>query len=124
MMMQKWMRNAFLLLFALFLAAQGAAAAEGKNAAKHDPTYRKVTGKVLSVSDDSIVIKSRTKGAMTLAITKTTDKIGSAVKAGDKATVNYRVDGDKYTATRITAPDAAAKSERKPAKTVSAASSL
>jgi hypothetical protein len=120
MMMQKWMRSMLLLLIALSLATQGAMAAEGKKSTKHDATYRKVTGEVLSISDDSIVIKSRSKGAMTLAITKTTDRIGSAVKAGDKATVNYRMDGDKLTATRIAAKDAAAKSERKPATTASA----
>ncbi len=66
------------------------------------PQYKKVTGSVVSVSPTSIVIKSRVKGDMTIAVTPDTDIVnGKAAKQGDRACVNYRVDKTGKTATRI-----------------------
>lgn len=119
-MKQKWMRTMLLLSLALVVLAQGALAAEGKKAAKQEATYRQVTGEVVSIGQDGIVIKSRTKGTMKLAVTKTTDMIGTAVKAGDKATVNYRADQSGNTATRITGKTASAKAAGKATAAASA----
>ena len=103
---KNWMRTMLLLLLACSLFAQGAAAAEGAKAPKQEAAYRQVTGEVGSMASDKIAVKSRTKGTMTLAITKKTDMIGQPVKEGDKATVHYRVDSNGNTATRITAKKA------------------
>jgi hypothetical protein len=107
------MRTLLLLSLALSLLAQGAAAAEGKKHAKQEATYRQVTGEVVSLGQDKIAIKSRTKGTMTLAITRTTDMIGQPLKAGDKATVHYRVDENGNIATRISAKKVSAKAAAK-----------
>jgi Cu/Ag efflux protein CusF len=109
------MRSLLLLALACSLAAQGAAAAEDAKAAKQEATYRQVTGEVVSMTADKIAIKSRSKGTMTLTITKTTDMIGQPVKEGDKATVHYRSDGNGNTATRISAKNAKAAAKRTPA---------
>jgi hypothetical protein len=113
------MKSLFLLLLALSLLAQGAAAAEAKKA-KHEQTYRQVTGEVVSVGQDKIAIKSRSKGVMTLAVTRDTDMIGQPVKAGDKATVRYRVDENGSTATRISARAASPKASKKKTAAASA----
>lgn len=102
MMIYKWTRTVLLLLLAFSLFAQGATAAEKKDAQQRGK-YKQVTGEVVSVGQDSIMLKSKSKGTMTLAITKNTDMIGQPVKAGDKATVNYRADENGNTATRISA---------------------
>jgi hypothetical protein len=94
-------RTLFALLAALMLLTQGAFAAEAKNSGAAKPKYKKVTGQVVSVSQDSIVIKSKTKGMLTMAVTKTTDMADKPAKAGDKATVNYRAEKSGNTATRI-----------------------
>ena len=119
-MMQKWSRSVFLLLLVLSLFAQGATAAE-KKAAKAHGKYKQVTGQVVSISEDSIVVRSRSKGEMTLAITKNTDMIGQPVKAGDKATVNYRADKDGNIATRIAARTGSARKAEKRSGTSPAA---
>lgn len=93
-------RTLFTLLAALMLLTQGAFAAEAKSPGAK-PKYKKVTGQVVSVSQDSIVIKSKTKGMLTMAVTKTTDMADKPAKAGDKATVNYRAEKSGNTATRI-----------------------
>jgi hypothetical protein len=121
-MHQTWMRKMLLMMLALSLFAQGAIAAEGKKTTKPEGKYRQVTGEIVSIGQDSIVIKSRTKGTMTLAITNTTDMIGTAVKAGDKATVNYRAGHDKNTATRISAKSASDKAGKKQTAALSAVS--
>ncbi len=112
-----------LLMLALSLFAQGAVAAGEKKAAKQEAKYRQVTGDVVSVNQDSIVIKSRTKGTMTLAVTKTTDMIGQPAKTGDKATVNYREDKERNVATRITVKAPAKASQDRTAKAPPAARS-
>jgi len=94
-------RMLFALLAALMLLTQGAFAADAKNPGAPKPKYKKVTGQVVSVSQDSIVIKSKTKGMLTMAVTKTTDMVDKPAKAGDKATVNYRAEKSGNTATRI-----------------------
>lgn len=119
-MYQQGMRKMLLLLLAVFLLAQGAAAAEG-TAGKQEPKYKKVSGEVVSIGQDNIVIKSRTKGNMKLAITKTTDMEGQ-VKAGDRATVNYRVDEKGSTATRISPKTAPGKTGRKQTAALAAGS--
>ncbi len=112
-MMQKWVKTSLLLLIAVSLLAQGAMAAEGKRTARRSGKYKQVTGEVVSIAQDAVVIKSKTKGTMTLAITKNTDMIGQPVKAGDRAQVRYRADQDGNTATRITAKPARAKRSKK-----------
>lgn len=112
-MQQTWTKRLFLLLLLLSLVAQGAAAAEGKKTPKSEGKYKQISGEVVSIGQDSIVIKNKTKGTMTFAITKATDMIGPAVKAGDKAKVNYQVEQDKNRATRITVKTSAAKHGRK-----------
>lgn len=109
----------------LALLQTGAMAADSKNAARQKPKYKKVTGKVVSVSPTSIVIKGRSKNPRTLAITNKTDIIGArAVKAGDKAAVNYRADKNGNTATRIKVLSALAESVSAPAASAPAAPSL
>lgn len=107
-----WM--AIVPVLAALLLSQGAAAAEPKNASNAKPYYKKVSGEVVSLSQNSIVIKTRSKGPLTLAVTKNTD-IAVQPKAGDRATVNYRVDKNGKTATRIT-PAAAGKPAQAPAQ--------
>lgn len=119
-MLQKWTRSMLLLMLVFSLFAQGAMA-ESRKAAKTHGKYRQVTGKVVSIGSDSIVIKSRSKGEMKLAITKNTDMIGQPVKTGDKATVNYRVDNDTNTATRIAAKTASKRTSAKRRETAPAA---
>jgi hypothetical protein len=102
-------RMAFVLAVAVLALLQTAAmAADSKNAAQ--PKYKKVTGKVVSASPTSIVIKGRSKDPLTLAITGRT-KTSGAVKAGDKAEVNYRSDESGNTATKITVLSAPDKSD-------------
>ena len=101
-------RALLLLALACSLLVQGATAAESVKVEKQEAVYRQVTGEVVSLAPDKIAIKSRTKGTMTLAITRTTDMIGQPVKEGDKATVHYRVDESGSTATRISAKNAKA----------------
>lgn len=112
-------RTLFALLAALMLLTQGAFAAEAKNSGAAKPKYKKVTGQVVSVSQDSIVIKSKTKGMLTMAVTKTTDMADKPAKAGDKATVNYRAEKSGNTATRIAV--AAASDKPAPAQVAPAA---
>ena len=111
-MAQNWIKRMSLLLLACSLLTQGAAAGEKAKAAKQEATYRQVTGEVVSLAPDKITIKSRTKGPMTLVITKTTDMIGQPVKEGDKAMVHYRVDENGNTATRISAKNAKTAAKR------------
>lgn len=57
---------------------------------------------MVSVSPTSIVIKSKVKGDMTIAVNPGTDIVnGKAAKQGDRARVNYTVDMTGKTATRI-----------------------
>lgn len=111
-MAQNWMKRMFLLLLACSLLAQGAVAAEKTKVGKQEAPYQKVTGNVVSLASDKITIKSRTKGMMTLAITKTTDIIGQPLKEGDKAMVHYGVDENGNTATRISAKNAKTTAKR------------
>ena len=98
-------------IVALFLLGQAAAlAAETMGAAQPKPKYKKITGEVVSASPASIVIKNKTKDALTLAVTDKTKVIGGkTAKAGDRAVVNYRVDKNGNTATRIEVLAASAK---------------
>jgi hypothetical protein len=88
------------LVAALALSQAAAMAADSKNAA---PKYKKVAGEVVSATPTSIVIKGKgKKGPITLAVTDKTDMIGAkAAKTGDRAQVNYRVDENGNTATKI-----------------------
>jgi hypothetical protein len=110
LMIKTWTKNVTALVLACSFLAPAAAAAKEAPA-----KYKKVTGEVVSIGQDSISIKSRTKGTMKLAITKDTDVVGQPVKTGDKATVNYRQDKDGNTATRIARPDEDKKAGRSPA---------
>ena len=114
-MHQTWAKRMFLILLLLSPLAQGAAAAEGVKAPKQAGTYKQVSGEVVSIGQDSIVIKNKTKGTMTLAITKRTDMIGPAAKAGDKATVKYMAEQDRNRATRIAVKTTAARGGQKQA---------
>jgi Flp pilus assembly protein CpaB len=102
------------LLTILALAQTTAMAAESK------PKYKKTTGQVVSVNQNEIVIKGRSKQPLTLALNAGTEVIGAkTAKAGDTAAVNYRVDKNGKTATRIKVLPPAAE---KPASAPSAAS--
>lgn len=105
------MKTLFVLLGIMLALLQGGAlAADSGNAKPSKPKYKKVTGEVVSASATSIVIKGRTKGPLTLAITAETDMVGAkTAKPGDRAAVNYRVDKNGSTATRITVLAASAK---------------
>ena len=92
---------AIMSVLAAFLLAQGGMAAETKNASNVKPHYKKISGEVISLNQNSIVIKTRSKGPLTMAVTKNTDMAGQPLKASDRATVNYRVDKNGKTATRI-----------------------
>lgn len=99
--MTRSLKSILLVIATLLIYAAAAQAAETKAEAKR-PQYKKVTGSVVSVSPTSIVIKSKVKGDMTIAVTPETDMVnGKAAKPGDKARVNYRVDKTGKTATRI-----------------------
>lgn len=111
-----WM--AVLPLLASLLLAQGAAAAidqSDKGSAPVKTRYKKVTGEVVSIDQNSLVIKSKVKGNLSMAVTKNTDMLGRAAKAGDRAAVNYRIDKNGFTATRIAVPPSAAKQPPKQA---------
>jgi hypothetical protein len=113
-----------LVIMLAFLQTMAAMAADSKNPAELKPTYKKVTGQVVSANPTSIVIKGRSKGPLTLAVTDRTDMIGAkAAKAGDRAAVNYRVDRNGNTATRIEVLSVSAKSVSPPAAPAPAASS-
>lgn len=85
------------------LSANVLLAADKKTAPETEKAkYRKVTGEVVSMTASSIVIKSRTKGNVSLAITNKTDlSAAKAIKPGDRARVNYRDDRSGKTATRV-----------------------
>lgn len=86
-----------LLLANLALSADTKQAAEAKR-----PQYKKVTGEVVSAGPNSIVVKSRSKGDVSLALTSKTDIInGKTPKPGDRVRVNYRLDKSGKTATRV-----------------------
>ena len=89
------MKRAILLSAGALLVAAMAGAAEMK-------TYQ-VTGPVVSVTDDAIVV---TKGKDNWTIGKDASTKGPAVKPGDKVTIHYR----------MTATDIEVKSEPKPKK--------
>jgi hypothetical protein len=98
---RKRIETALLIVAALFVLVQAAVGAETK-ATSARPQYKKVTGDVVSVSPSAIVVKSKVKGDMTLAVTASTDLVnGKAAKAGDRVRVNYRADKSGKTATRI-----------------------
>lgn len=95
----KKIKAAVLFIVALLVLSQAALAAEKTDA---KPKYKKVTGNVVSLTKTVIVVKSKAKGDVTLAVTDKTDIVdGKAAKAGDKVTVNYRMDQSGKTATRI-----------------------
>jgi len=73
-------KRAILICAAALLVASAAGAAELK-------TYQ-VTGPVVSVTDDSIVV---TKGKDNWTIAKDAATKGPAVKPGDKVTIHYRM---------------------------------
>jgi hypothetical protein len=121
-MIRKRIETALLIVAALFVLVQAAVGAETK-ATPAKPQYKKVTGDVVSVSPSAIVVKSKTKGDMTLAVTATTDLVNSkAAKAGDRVRVNYRADKNGKAATRIEVLSAAgASSQGASPKTANAA---
>ena len=85
-------------VFALMQTA-GATAA---NPAQPKAKLKQVTGEVVSVSDTAIVVKGKTRGAVTLAVNEKTMFVGNkAAKAGERAAVKYRVDKAGNTATKI-----------------------
>jgi di/tripeptidase len=95
----KKIKAAALFIVALLVLSQAALAAEKTDA---KPKYKKVTGNVVSLTKTVIVVKSKAKGDVTLAVTDKTDIVdGKAAKAGDKVAVNYRMDQSGKTATRI-----------------------
>ena len=97
--MMKTAKASIALLAGLLLLVTAAVAAETKSPSKAQ--YKKVTGDVVSVSQTAIVVKSKVKGDMTLALTEKTDMAGAKAKAGDRVRVNYRQDKKGLTATRI-----------------------
>jgi hypothetical protein len=95
----KKIKAAALFILALLVLTQAALAAEKTDA---KPKYKKVTGNVVSLTKTGIVVKSKAKGDVALAVTDKTDIVdGKAAKAGDKVAVNYRMDKSGKTATRI-----------------------
>lgn len=89
-------RILLILLSIIALMQTAAVAAEPK------VKYKKATGQVVSANPTSIVVKGRSKQPVTMAVNAGTEIIGAkAAKAGDKAAVNYRVDKNGNTATRI-----------------------
>ena len=84
------------VLMVITLAETSAMAAEAK------AKYKKTTGQVVSVSENGIVLKGRSKQPVTVAVNGGTEILGAkAAKAGDTVAVNYRVDKNGKTATRI-----------------------
>ncbi len=99
----KRIKMLFVLLAVVVATAQGAIAAEKKAAPAADkPQYRQVTGDVVSLNASAIVVKSKSKGDVTLMITsKTNMNDAKAMKAGDRARVHYKEDKNTRTATKI-----------------------
>jgi hypothetical protein len=88
-------------VIAVFALMSTAGATEA-NPAQSKPKHRQVTGQVVSVSDTSIVVKGKTRGAVTLAVNEKTVFVGNkAAKAGERAAVKYRADKTGNTATKI-----------------------
>ncbi len=78
------------------------AGANAANPAQPKSKQKQVTGQVVSVSDTSIVVKGKTRGAVTLAVNEKTVFVGNkAAKAGERAAVKYRADKTGNTATKI-----------------------
>jgi hypothetical protein len=117
--MKKFKRETLFISLALMFALTGAAAmaADSTDAGRAKAKYKKVTGEVMSVTPNSIVIKGRkAAGPITLAVTQKTAVIGAnSVKAGDRAAVNYRVEKNGNTATRINVLSASAAPAAAPA---------
>ncbi|OGW35475.1 MAG: hypothetical protein A2010_12360 [Nitrospirae bacterium GWD2_57_9] len=108
----------FVSLLAIAALLQTAAVA-----AESKPKYKKATGQVVSANPTSIVIKGRLKQPLTIAVNAGTEIVGArAAKAGDKVAVNYRVDKNGNTATRINVrTQATEKTAAAPAATASTA---
>jgi len=107
-------RGIIVLLVSLFLLSPASFAVTKQEPAKPaKATYRQITGDVVSVKPSSLVIRSKTKGNITLATTKRTTTVGAkAVKQGDRARVRYRDDKKGKTATRIYVLSAAGKAKK------------
>ncbi|MBI1745295.1 MAG: hypothetical protein HYR55_01755 [Acidobacteria bacterium] len=114
--MKKFLALTLSLVLAMALstmsfAAPQAAKAKAKPAAGSDPKPTKsgthsTTGNVVSISATEITVKNA-KGSKTISI-PADFKVPAGLKADDRATVTYKQDGDKMTATAIKAAKPAA----------------
>lgn len=119
--MRRTMWAVFMVLAVMLTTTSVAPVAETRPAVEpKKPQYKRVTGKVVSVSATGIVIRSRVKGDMTIGITKKTNMVhGKAPKQGDRARVNYRIDRSGKTATRIEVLASSPKPQTQPVRSIS-----